>query len=115
MIDSNCNAIEIAEQNIALNKLTNCEATCAKSEEMLEKISNDKIIILDPPRAGLDKKLINRLLTKRPPRIIYLSCDLSTQARDIYHLGQAYKVSFLKLYNFFPKTPHIEGLCVLDL
>jgi len=114
LIDNNCEAIEFAKQNIILNKTPSCTATCSSSEEILEKINKNKIIILDPPRAGLDDKIINRLLIKKPTRIIYLSCDLSTQARDINYLGQAYKISFLKLYNFFPRTPHIEGLCVLD-
>ncbi|MDP2684405.1 MAG: TRAM domain-containing protein [bacterium] len=114
LIESNYEAAEFAKENIVLNNLLNCEVICAPSETMLEKISSNRIIVVDPPRNGLDIKLVNRLLTKRPARIIYLSCDLSTQARDINYLGQAYKVSYIKLYNFFPRTPHIEGLCVLD-
>lgn len=114
LVDNNAEAIEFAQKNITVNKLQNCEAICFQSEDMTKLITSDKLIILDPPRAGLDLKVISRLLTAAPPRIVYLSCDLSTQARDIGYLSDRYKVTFLKLYNFFPRTPHIEGLCVLD-
>lgn len=114
LIDNNMEAIDFAKYNIKENKLLNCDAICTSSENMTKLIARDKLIILDPPRAGLDPKVTARLLASLPPRIIYLSCDLSTQARDIEHLSEQYKVAFLKLYNFFPRTPHIEGLCVLD-
>src|SRR3989339_724279 len=115
LVESNPAAAEYTKTNILLNKLTNCEAICSPSEKMLEAIDENKTIIVDPPRAGLDKKIIDRIISQKPPRVIYLSCDLSTQARDIKYLSELYKVSFLKLYNFFPRTPHIEGLCVLDI
>lgn len=114
LIDNNMEAIDFAKYNIKENQLLNCDAICTSSENMTKLIARDKLIILDPPRAGLDPKVTARLLASLPPRIIYLSCDLSTQARDIGHLSEHYKVAFLKLYNFFPRTPHIEGLCVLD-
>ena len=114
LVDNNQQAIEFAKHNIKANNLQNCEAICTPSENMTKLIARDKLIILDPPRAGLDDKITSRLLISTPPRIIYLSCDLSTQARDIGRLSEKYQVSFLKLYNFFPRTPHIEGLCVLD-
>ncbi len=115
LVENNCEAIEYANKNILMNNLKNCEALCSPSEKMLEAIDNSKIVIVDPPRAGLDKQLVNQLISQRPLKIIYLSCDLSTQARDIKLLSEVYKVSFLKLYNFFPRTPHIEDLCVLNL
>lgn len=114
LIDNNMKAIEFAKYNIKENNLLNCEAICTQSENMTKLIARDKLIIFDPPRAGLNDKVTSRLLVSAPPRIIYLSCDLSTQARDISRLSEKYKISFLKLYNFFPRTPHIEGLCVLD-
>lgn len=114
LIDNNMEAIEFAKYNIKTNNLQNCEAICTQTENMTRLIARDKLIIFDPPRAGLDDQVTSRLLVSLPPRIIYLSCDLSTQARDIGRLSEKYKVSFIKLYNFFPRTPHIEGLCVLD-
>lgn len=114
LVDNNEEAIQYATENIALNSTEHCEATCIESEKITELISSDKIIILDPPRAGLHKDVVKELLKKRPQRIIYLSCNLSTQARDLQMLSETYKVIFIKLYNFFPRTPHIEGLCVLE-
>ncbi len=114
LVDSNQEAIQYAKDNIALNNRTNCEAHCAPAEEITELISSDMQMIVDPPRAGMHKKVIQKILTKLPPKIIYLSCNLSTQARDIRLLEEFYKITYIKLYNFFPRTPHIEGLIVLE-
>ena len=84
------------------------------SDDIADVIEEGKMIILDPPRAGLHERLIRRLLVRKPVRIIYMSCDLATHARDLKMLSEGYKISFLRLYNFFPRTPHIEGLAVLD-
>lgn len=81
---------------------------------MRDIISRDHAIILDPPRAGLHEDVVKTLVHIAPPTIIYLSCNLSTQARDMRLLSQRYKPVFIKLYNFFPRTPHIEGLVVLE-
>lgn len=115
LIESNNEAVKYAKENIILNNIKNCEARLSPTEKMLDLISSDKIIIFDPPRAGLDKSVINRIVDVLPERIIYLSCNLSTQARDIKLLEDKYEVVFLKLYNFFPRTPHVEALCVLEL
>ena len=114
LVDNNEEAIVYAQDNIAMNALLNCHVQCTPAEKITDLITAEKMIVVDPPRAGLHEKMIHRLLLRRPPRIIYLSCNLSTQARDIRLLSQGYKLSFMKLYNFFPRTPHIEGLCVLD-
>ena len=76
--------------------------------------SHDNIVIFDPPRAGLHRNIISAILREKPVRIIYLSCNISSQARDVAKLQQDYKVGFIKLYNFFPRTPHIESLIVLN-
>ena len=92
----------------------NILATLAKSEEVTNYITPDTTVILDPPRAGCDTKLINRLLDVKPPKIIYLSCNPATQARDIKPLLEHYKIEQIKTFNFFPRTPHIENLVVLS-
>lgn len=114
LVESNEEAVAYAKENIAANNRTGCTAECAPSEKMIQFIDSEKTIILDPPRMGLHDKVTSTLLQKKPKRIIYLSCDIATQARDVRLLSQGYKVSFIKLYNFFPRTPHIEGLVVLD-
>ena len=80
---------------------------------MLDCILQDQTVILDPPRAGLDEKLVARLAKVKPKTIIYLSCNPITQARDIKQLLGAYKIQKIKTFNFFPRTPHIENLVVL--
>ena len=86
-----------------------------KSEDALEYINNNQTVILDPPRAGLDRRLVERLLRVAPSTIIYLSCNPATQARDISLLLEKYHITTIKTYNFFPHTPHIENLVVLSL
>src|SRR3989339_1064461 len=95
--------------------LPQLQAECMPAEKMTELITSDKIIIVDPPRAGLHEDVVKRILAQKPARVIYLSCNLSTQARDIKLLSEGYGVVFTKLYNFFPRTPHVEGLVVLEI
>jgi len=89
-------------------------AILSKSEEILDYINSNQTVILDPPRAGCDRKLINKLLEVRPTKIIYLSCNPATQARDIKLLLDKYHIDIVKTFNFFPHTPHIENLVVLS-
>lgn len=98
-------------QNNAKSTKANC--ILAKSEEVTEYITPDCTVILDPPRAGCDQKLIEKLNTIQPEAIIYLSCNPITQARDIALLTN-YKIEKLQPYNFFPRTPHIENLAILQ-
>lgn len=90
-------------------------AILAKSEDALDYIQPGQTVILDPPRAGCDKKLIEKLLEVSPTTIIYLSCNPATQARDIKSLLEKYHIDVVKTFNFFPHTPHIENLVVLSL
>ena len=106
------NAAAFAEmQNNA--KGTNAECVLAKSEDVTDYITPDCTVILDPPRAGCDTKLIDKLNEIKPQQIIYLSCNPITQARDIAALAENYHLSALQPYNFFPRTPHIENLILL--
>ena len=114
LVEMNEHAVREMKQNIArLGK--NAEAVLAASEQALDYITTDKTIIVDPPRAGLHTAVIEKLLEAKPPRIIYLSCNPVTQARDISLLAQIYGIRAHKGYNFFPRTPHIEHLVILDL
>ena len=86
----------------------------AKSEDVLNYITPDTTVILDPPRAGCDPKLIEKLAEIQPPTIVYLSCNPITQARDIAPLLERYQIDVCQPFNFFPRTPHIENLIVLE-
>lgn len=86
----------------------------AKTEDVLEYVAPDQTIIIDPPRAGCLPEVIEHFLEIEPECIIYLSCNPATQARDIKKLLEKYQISFFQPYNFFPRTPHIENLIVLN-
>lgn len=116
-----CTLVEIDEhavremrRNIRVLK-SSSHAVLAPSEKALEYINSDMVVIVDPPRAGMHHDVIRRLLEMRPSRIIYLSCNPVTQARDVALLGEVYGIRHHKGYNFFPRTPHIEHLVVLEL
>jgi 23S rRNA (uracil1939-C5)-methyltransferase len=85
----------------------------ASAEGSLDYITADQSVIFDPPRAGLHPKVVERVLAVLPPKVIYLSCNPATQARDLSRLQAAYGITDFEVYNFFPKTPHIETLAVL--
>jgi 23S rRNA (uracil1939-C5)-methyltransferase len=114
LVELNPDAVREMKRNIKdLNK--KAEAVLAASEDVLDYITADKTIILDPPRAGLHDDVTERLLEVQPARIVYLSCNPVTQARDVAKLAEKYDITAHKGYNFFPRTPHIEHLVVLDL
>jgi 23S rRNA (uracil1939-C5)-methyltransferase len=84
------------------------------SETALDYIVADKPVIFDPPRAGLHDKVVARTLEVLPPRIAYLSCNPATQARDLAKLTESYTITYFEAFNFFPHTPHIETLAILE-
>jgi 23S rRNA (uracil1939-C5)-methyltransferase len=115
MIEINESAVEEMRQNITALGRKNAKAVLARSEHALDYVTGDATIIVDPPRAGLDISVIDTLLETKPERIIYLSCNPTTQARDVTLLKDMYQIIAQQGYNFFPRTPHIEHLVVLSL
>lgn len=113
LIEVNEHAVREMRRNIAALNRT-ATALLAPSEKALEYITGEATIIVDPPRAGLHEDVVNTLLKTKPPRIIYLSCNPATQARDVMRLASAYGIRAHRGYNFFPRTPHIEHLVILD-
>lgn len=115
LVEINEHAVREMQRNIAaLGREATATAVLAPSEKALEHIHKDATIIVDPPRAGLHQDVINTLLEQAPERIIYLSCNPVTQARDVALLAETYGIRAHKGYNFFPRTPHIEHLVILD-
>ena len=115
MVEINEHAVREMERNItAMDRAKTAKAILAPSETALEHITSDSTIILDPPRAGLHEDVVTKLLEAAPERIIYLSCNPVTQARDVARLAEKYGIRHHQGYNFFPRTPHIEHLVVLD-
>jgi 23S rRNA (uracil1939-C5)-methyltransferase len=116
LVESNEHAVREMERNIAeLGREGDANAVLARSEDALDHISGDATIIVDPPRAGLHQDVVDRLLSEVPERVVYLSCNPVTQARDVARLAEKYGIRAHCGYNFFPRTPHIEHLVILDL
>jgi len=115
LVEINESAVNEMKQNIDRLKLKSAQAVLAPSEKALDFVTSEATIIVDPPRAGLDKSIVEKFLETKPERIIYLSCNPVTQARDVALLLDGYDITAHKGYNFFPRTPHIENLVILDL
>lgn len=104
------------KENIKLNKINNYTLYKGPSENLVSEILKKKIdtLIVDPPRKGMEKKVCDVLLESGPKQIFYVSCDPITLARDLKIVLQKYNLSQVYGYDFFPHTPHIETLVVLD-
>ena len=114
LVEINADAVREMQRNITELGRTDTRAVLAPSEQALDYITGKEIVIVDPPRAGLHADVIATLLQQLPPRILYLSCNPVTQARDVALLQQSYQIAWHRGYNFFPRTPHIEHLIILD-
>lgn len=111
-------AVENAKINAALNNITNAEFICAdaaKGAELLreEGITPD-VIILDPPRKGCDKALLDTVVQMSPKKIVYVSCDSATLARDLEILkNKDYVTKRVTAVDMFPRTPHVEAVALI--
>lgn len=111
-------AVEQAKQNAQLNGISNAEFYAGSVEELLPKIEVEPdIVILDPPRKGCDRAVIATLLKAKPQKIVYVSCKMSTLARDLKLLCQdgIYTLATIQPADFFPKTAHVEAAAFLVL
>ncbi len=113
-------AITDAKENAALNNINHAAFFAGD----VIKICNDEffalhgrpdVIITDPPRAGMHEKLVNKLLEIAAPKIVYVSCNTATQARDLGMLGEKYQVEKIQPVDMFPHTHHIECVVLLKL
>lgn len=111
-IEINKAAIDSANLNKKINNINNISFEC-KSANEISNISSD-VVVVDPPRSGLDKKTINTLLDSSSKKIVYVSCDPITLARDLNILKERYELKDITLFDIFPNTRHIETVCNLD-
>lgn len=112
LVEADAATAAMARTN-AENDGVDAEVIEAPTEKVLDYIPSDETVIFDPPRAGLHDKVVKRTLEAKPPKVIYLSCNPATQARDLALLQEAYEITYFEGFNFFPHTPHIETLAVL--
>ncbi len=110
------NAINNAIYNAKHNSVVNYDYKCGKVEDQINRYINENIgvVIVDPPRKGLDKKALNSILAINPKQVIYVSCDPITLARDLNTLKDRYKIEYICALDMFPNTYHVETFVVLE-
>lgn len=113
-------AIEDAESNAAANGITNCKFFAGDMKDVLvpsfiEEHGHPDVIILDPPRAGIHPDVAKVILDAAPDRIVYVSCNPASQARDLAILCQKYEITAVQPVDMFPHTQHVENVCALKI
>jgi len=109
------NAIKDANLNKNFNNRKNLEFICADTKNILNKITDEfDTIILDPPRSGVVKNVLDKILEVKPNNIIYVSCNPDTLARDLKLLEINYNITDFKLLEMFPNSKHVESIVLLQ-
>jgi 23S rRNA (uracil1939-C5)-methyltransferase len=110
-LESNPLAVEDARQNAELNGLENCDFRVANVYEGLDELKRESrvdVLIVDPPRKGA-KECISKIIALKPSKILYVSCDPTTLARDVTLFSYSiYRLKKVQLLDMFPQTYHIE-------
>lgn len=113
-------AIEDAKKNAEINNIHNVEFYVGKAEEVIPNMYTQHnikadVIIVDPPRKGCGEELLKSILEMKPNKIIYISCDSATLARDLKILcNDEYKISKIQPVDMFPSTIHVETICIIS-
>ena len=113
-VDYNKSNIEDANKNKELNNCNNISFICNKVENIIDNYKDIDLIIVDPPRSGLDdhtRDILKKMMSKT---IIYVSCDPVTLMRDLKDLKEKYNIKYIKPFNMFPRTYHVECISVLE-
>ena len=119
-IDSVEEGIKAAYKNAERNNIENCTFYTGDmkeifTDEFIAKNGTPNVIITDPPRDGMHKKVIEQILRICAKRIVYLSCNSATQSRDLALMDEKYKVTNIQPVDMFPQTHHVENIVVLEL
>lgn len=119
-IESVQEAIDAATEHAKLNGITNCTFYCGDmkevfTEEFLENHPKADVLITDPPRDGMHQKVVEQILKLAPERIVYVSCNSATQARDLALMKDRYRVVKILPVDMFPQTHHVENIALLEL
>lgn len=112
-------AIEAAKENALANEITNADFFAGDmkalfNQEFIETHGKPDLVITDPPRDGMHKDVVQQLLDLAPNKIVYVSCNSATQARDLALMDHAYRVSRVRPVDMFPQTAHCENVVLLE-
>ena len=113
-------AIVDAKENAKRNNITNCEFYVGDmknvfNESFIAQHGKPDVIITDPPRDGMHKDVVEQILRIAPQKVVYVSCNSATQARDLAILDEKYKVTRVRPVDMFPQTHHVENVVLLEL
>lgn len=112
-------AVTDAQRNAALNHITNAEYEVGSAEELLPKWratgQHFDALVVDPPRTGLDRKLIDQILEEKPTKFAYVSCNMASLARNLARLVPTYQVDYIQPIDMLPQTPRCEAVVKLTL
>ena len=115
-VEINKSAHKNAIENAKRNNVDNIEFICADAGEYISKSDVDiDVLIMDPPRSGSDETFLSTVMNKRIKKIIYISCNPETLARDIAYLSSLFKVTYVQPVDMFPMTAHVETVVCLQL
>ena len=109
-------AIDNAKKNARYNKIDNVDFVVGDSGSVMEEISKEKqldCLIVDPPRTGLDEKMINSILNSNAKKLIYVSCNPSTLAKNLNVLKEYYNIELIRAIDVFSNTEHVESIVYL--
>ncbi|AXG74422.1 23S rRNA (uracil(1939)-C(5))-methyltransferase RlmD [Flavobacterium arcticum] len=112
-------AIADAKENAKRNNITNCEFFVGDmkvvfNEEFIATHGKPDVIITDPPRDGMHKDVVQQILNIAPDKVVYVSCNSATQARDLALMDEKYKVTRVRPVDMFPQTHHVENVVLLE-
>lgn len=116
-IERDATSVEQAQVNAQINGLTNTQFLTGAVETILAQFEGiPDVVVLDPPRKGCDRNVLDTLLTQKPRRIVYMSCKPATLARDLKQLCQGgnYRLTYVQPADFFPQTAHVESVAFLE-
>ena len=103
-----------ANKNKELNNITNIDFIAQDVSKVINKIKfKPSIIVVDPPRAGLDEKTIKEIIKMNPNKLVYVSCDPMTLVRDLNILKFYFTIKEITPFDMFPNTYHVENVCLL--
>ena len=111
-IEINSDAVEGANLNKKINDIDNISFECKRASDI--NSINEEVVVVDPPRGGLDKTTTELLCNSNVKRIVYVSCNPITFARDINVLKSKYELKNITLFDMFPNTKHVESVCLLE-
>ena len=118
-VESVPEAISDAKANAKRNEITNCEFFVGDmkvvfNESFIAQHGKPDVIITDPPRDGMHKDVIEQILKIEPQKVVYVSCNSATQARDLALMDEKYKVTRVRPVDMFPQTHHVENVVLLE-